>query len=146
MVPLLPLDPPRSRHLTLAASCRDHDVSRTDVLILSTDPLAAALLGAAVELVGHQPRFSEPHEAPRDTLRRVRPRAVLVDCDHADACTETFIGPALMTGTRLLVFDARSGQGREGRGARLARRVGIDVVRLPDDHEHLLRCLEELAA
>src|SRR5690242_16359427 len=44
------------RTTPFAASCRDPDVSRSDVLILSTDPLAAALLGAAVELVGHQPR------------------------------------------------------------------------------------------
>lgn len=135
--------PARSPHHTLAASCRDHDVSRNDVLILSTDPLAAALLGAAVELVGHQPHFSEPHEAPREALRRVRPRAVLIDADHAEACAEAFIGPALMTGARLLVFDAR---GDGTRSAALARRAAIEVVRLPDDHEKLFRCLDELAA
>lgn len=118
-------------------------MSRNDVLILSTDPLAAALLGAAVESVGHQPRFSEPHEAAREALRRVRPRAVLIDGDDADACAEAFLGPALMTGARVLVFAARGGANR---GAALARRAGIDVVRLPDDHEKLLRCLDELAA
>lgn len=118
-------------------------MSRNDVLIISTDPLAAALLGAAVELVGHQPRFSEPDEAPREALRRVRPRAVLIDGEHADACTESFIGPALMTGARLLVFEAGGG---DKRGAALARRAGIDVVRLPDEHDKLLRCIDELAA
>ena len=118
-------------------------MKRNDVLILSADPLAAALLGAAVELVGHQPHFPEPRESPRVALRRVRPRAVLVDGEHEDACTESFIGPALMTGTRILVFDAG---GRGERGAKLARHGGIEVVHLPDDHEKLLRCLEELAA
>lgn len=118
-------------------------MSRNDVLILSVDPLAAALLGAAVELVGHQPRYSEPHEAPREALRRVRPRAVLIDGEHADACAEAFVGPALMTGARLLVFEAR-GDGRLS--AALADRAGIEVIRRPDEHEKLLRCLDELAA
>jgi hypothetical protein len=116
-------------------------VRRHDVLILSTDALAAALLGAAVELAGHQPHFPKDHEPARVALRRVRPRLVVVDCDHADACTEEFVGPALMTGTRLLLFDSR----RHGdRGVDVARRLGLDVVHLPEDHDVFVRRLREL--
>jgi hypothetical protein len=118
-------------------------VSRKDVLILSTDPLAAALLGAAVELVGHHPRYSEQNERPREALRRMRPHAVLVDAEHENACTEAFIGPALMTGARVLVFEAN---GRGKQSALPAHYAGVEVIRLPDDHEQLLKCLEELAA
>jgi len=119
-----------------------HPLSRQDVLILSADALAAALVGAAVELAGHQPHFPESHEAARTALRRVRPRLVVVDCDHRDACAEAFVGPALMTGAQLLLFDSR----RHGDGGiTVARRLGLDLVHLPDDHEVLARRLRELA-
>lgn len=117
-------------------------MSRHDVLILSTDALAAALLGAAAELAGHQPHFPRTDEAARVALRRVRPRLVVVDCDHADACTEAFFGPALMTGARVLLFDSRrNGDG----GVDVARRLGLDVVHLPDDHDVFVRRLRELS-
>lgn len=117
-------------------------MSRNDVLILSADALAAALMGAAVELAGHQPHFAGSNERPRDALRRVRPRLVVVDCDHTEACVEAFVGPALMTGAQLLLFDShKHGDG----GVTVARRLGLDVVHLPDDHEVLVRRLRELA-
>lgn len=116
-------------------------MSRQDVLILSADALAAALLGAAVELAGHQPHFPESHEVAREALRRVRPRLVVVDCDHRDACAEAFVGPALMTGARLLLFDSK----RHGdQGVSVARRLGLDVVHLPEDHDVFVRRLREL--
>jgi hypothetical protein len=116
-------------------------VSRQDVLILSADALAAALLGAAVELAGHHPNFPEPHEAAREALRRVRPRLVVADCDHEDACTEAFVGPAIMTGAHVLLFDSK----RHGdQGVTVARRLGLDVVHLPEDHDVLVRRLREL--
>ena len=116
---------------------------RHDVLILSDDALAAALLGAAAELVGHQPRFPEPNESARDALRRVRPVAVVVDCDHEEACTEGFVGPALMTGARLLIVHSdHHGE----RGVEVARRLSLDVVRLPEDYDSLMRVLRELPA
>ena len=124
------------------ASCRDFDLSRHDVLILSADALAAALLGAAVELAGHQPHFPKTNEVAREALRRVRPRLVVVDCDHDGACEESFVGPVIMTGALLLLFDSqRHGDG----GVNVARRLGLDVVHLPDDHEVLVRKLRELS-
>jgi hypothetical protein len=120
----------------------DGDVSRHDVLILSADPFAAALLGAAVELAGQLPLFPQPSEGGRAALIRLRPRVVLVDCDHDEACSEEFIGPALMTGARVQLFSAR----RSGRDASaLARGLGLTIVRLPMEHDDFATLLHELS-
>ena len=113
-------------------------MSRHSVLVLSSDPLSAALLGAAIELAGHVPRFPQSEEAARAALLRVRPRLVLIDCDHEDGCTDGFIGPALMTGSRVLLFKSR----RTRRDAtELSQRLGIGVMDMPMEHESLTRLL-----
>jgi hypothetical protein len=116
-------------------------LSRHDVLILSGDTLVAALLGAAVELAGHQPCFPQADEVARAALRRVRPGLVILDCDNEQTCSEAFVGPVLMTGAQLLLFDA---PGHAAGGVDVARRLGLNVVHLPDDHELLLQRLREL--
>jgi hypothetical protein len=101
-------------------------------LIFSEDPLAAALIGAAVELVGFEPTFPTDAESPRDALLRERPRLVLVDCDHDAACGPSFFGPVLMTGARVLLVGSR----RTRRDAsEIAARFGLRAVRLPANLE-----------
>jgi hypothetical protein len=118
-------------------------VSRHAVLIFSADPLAAALLGAVVELAGHAPHFPQHEEAARSALLRVRPRVVLIDCDHDETCSPGFVGPALMTGAAILLYRSQ----RTRRDAReFASRLGLQVMNLPDDREKLLRQLSELLA
>jgi hypothetical protein len=117
------------------------DVTRHDVLILSVDPLAAALLGAAVELAGHAPHFPTPDEGARAALRRLRPRAVLIDCGHAEACSDAFIGPALMTGARVQLFAS---QHTPGDARDVARRLGLTIAELPMEHDALATLLHEL--
>jgi hypothetical protein len=138
--------PPLARHHehdpgTTRSPCRDNALSRHDVLILSADTLAAALLGAAVELAGHQPHFPQADEVARAALRRVRPRLVIVDCNDDHACSEAFVGPVIMTGAQLLLFDSPR---HAAVGVDVARRLGLDVVHLPDDHALLLQRLREL--
>jgi DNA-binding NtrC family response regulator len=111
------------------------------VLIFSADPLGAALLGAAVELAGHTPHFPQAGESARAALRRVRPRIALVDCDHEDACTEAFIGPAVMTGARVLLFRSRRTRREVGD---LADRLRVEVIEMPVDHEALSRRIQAL--
>lgn len=119
----------------------DDDVRRQPVLVLSSDPLAAALIGAAIELAGHAPRFAQSDEPPRVALRRVRPRLVVIDCDHEDACSEGFIGPALMTGSGVLLFKSR----RTRRDmSELSGRLGLRVMEMPVEHEPLTRLLNEM--
>jgi hypothetical protein len=119
----------------------DGDVSRHDVLIFSADPLGAALLGAAVELEGHAPHFSQATEGARAALLRLRPSVVLIDCDHEEACSETFIGPALMTGAKVQLFRSR----RTKRDvSRFARQLGVTVAELPMGPDGLTALLHEL--
>jgi hypothetical protein len=126
---------------TRAVAHRDTDLSRHAVLILSADAVAAALLGAVVELAGHEPHFAQPDEAARDALRRVHPRLAVIDCDHEEACSDSFIGPALMTGAEVLLFAPDR---RRGAAGGFARRLGLTVIRMPSDHEALLRWLADL--
>jgi hypothetical protein len=105
------------------------DVIRSAVLIFSEDPLAAALIGAAVELVGFEPAFPADEESPRAALLRERPRLVLVDCDHP-ACSPNFFGPALMTGARVMLVGSRRSR-REA--AALATRFELRAITLPAD-------------
>jgi len=109
--------------------------------VFSSDPLAAALLGAAIELAGHAPSFPRSDESPRTALLRVRPRLVVIDCDHEDACSETFIGPALMTGSQVVLFRSR----RTRRDvSEMADRLEVRTVEMPDEHEALTSLLYEL--
>lgn len=116
-------------------------MSRSDVLILSTDPLAAALLGVAVELAGHAPHFAQPAEGARAALLRIRPRAALIDCDHEEACTESFIGPALMTGARVHLFRSYRTQ-RDATD--FASRLGLSIADLPMEHDAFSTLLRDL--
>jgi hypothetical protein len=126
-----------------AASSNDGDVSRHAVLIFSADPVAAALLGAVVELAGHAPHFPQQDEAARAALMRARPRLVLIDCDHEETCSDAFVGPALMTGAEVVLYRSRRTR-RETR--EFAGRLGLRVVELPSDQENLTRILRELLA
>jgi hypothetical protein len=114
-------------------------VSGQAALIFSADPLAAALLGALVELAGHTPCFPAPGEAARAALRRIRPRVALVDCDHDEACSDAFIGPALMTGAAVLLIRAQ--RTRHDPSA-LAERLSLPVLELPAQQDALMRELE----
>jgi DNA-binding response OmpR family regulator len=116
------------------------DVSRHAVLVLSSDALAAALLGAAVELAGHVPHFARQGEPARSALLRVRPKLVLIDCDHEESCTDEFVGPALMTGGKVLIFRSRR---TEHDRTEFAERLSLRVVDMPLDHTALTTLLEE---
>ena len=109
-------------------------MSRQAVLIISSDPLAAALLGAAVELAGHMPHFVRPDERARAALLRVRPRLLLVDCDHEEACTDAFVGPAIMTDARVVLF--RSNRSVTDR-AEFSDRLGLRIVDMPKEHDSI---------
>lgn len=107
-----------------------------NALVISADPVAAALLGTAVELAGFRVEFLADGEAVRGTLRRVRPVLVLADCDHDDTRSDSFIGPALMIGARLAIFCSASHVARE-RTRAITDRHGLAFFVLPDEVEPL---------
>jgi len=117
------------------------EVRRSAVLICSSDPLAAALLAAAIELAGHAPHFPQNGERARDALRRVKPTLALVDCDHDDSCSDEFIGSALMMQARVLLCRSK----RTVRDVRdFAERLNVRVVDLPLRYDELHATLQEM--
>jgi DNA-binding response OmpR family regulator len=114
------------------------NAKQPNALVLSDDPLAAALVAAAIEHHGLTPAFPRAGESPRDALRRLRPSVVLVDCQHGTACSESFLGPALMTGARIIVFGAA----RLERDVRaIAAKHRLDYLVLPSAPDALARLL-----
>lgn len=110
------------------------------VLIISTDPLAGALIGAAVELAGYTPVFPREGEGARDALRQSRPSMVLVDCDSEDACSESFFGPAMMIGASVAIFtSSRSRRTLEP----IAEQFAVRVFDLPIDFADFQALLDE---
>lgn len=103
-------------------------MTASEVLIVATDPLAGALLGAAVELAGYQPLFPREGEGAREALGRAKPCAVLIDCDSDDACSESFLGPAMMVGANIAIFtSSRSRRTLEP----IAAEYGVRLFELP---------------
>ena len=113
------------------------------VLIVATDPLAGALLGAAVELAGYVPVFPREGEGARDALRRARPCAVLVDCDSDEACDEAFFGPAIMVGATIAIFTSTRSR-RELQP--IADQFRVRMFDLPIDFTQLKTILDECSS
>ena len=74
------------------------------VLILSSDAVAAALLGALVETLGYLVRFYHPPEAPDAALKRERPSVAMVDCDDPTVMKDELFGRARMRGISVVMF------------------------------------------
>jgi DNA-binding NtrC family response regulator len=103
-------------------------------LILSPDPLGAALLAAAVELAGFRAEFAVDGEAAGDAVRRVKPRLVMLDARDPSVGDERLLGPALMIGAWVYLF----GTGEALRNLEVAAaRHGADLLRLPEDIDRL---------
>jgi hypothetical protein len=103
-------------------------------LILSQDSLAAALLGAAIELVGHSIAFAATGESLAQSFRRIRPAFLLVDAGDDAACAAELLGPALMTGTRTILFG---GAATVSVRRDLASKFQLDVLVMPRDLHRL---------
>lgn len=71
---------------------------------MSSDALAGALLGAAIELVGFRVVFTGGQEPVPDAIRKHKPLVVLVDATLAVAADPASLGPALMTGAGVVYF------------------------------------------
>jgi DNA-binding NtrC family response regulator len=75
------------------------------ILILSTDAVTSALLSILAELEGYTPVFAAGDESPADSLSRLRPRLLLVDCDHDAACNDEIFQLAREIGTKVVIFS-----------------------------------------
>jgi hypothetical protein len=107
-------------------------------LILSSDPLAAALLGAAAELTGCSIAFAPPDETGPQAFRRLRPAFLLIDASDDAVCGSELLGPALMTGTPAILFG---GAGAVSVRRELARQFQLEMLVMPRDLNRLAELL-----
>jgi DNA-binding NtrC family response regulator len=104
------------------------------ILILSDDAVAAALLGALIETLGYSVRFARPPEDAEQTIRRVRPKVCLVDCDDPARCGDELLGRAKMRGISVVVFGT---SGALDRVRALASEHDIDMLLVPPEPDAL---------
>jgi len=104
------------------------------VLILSQDPLAAALLGGLVEILGYSAQFARPAESADDSIRRLKPRICLVDSTDPSCCRSEFLGHAAMRGVSILIYGKAEALDRV---RELARAHNIDTLLMPPELDAL---------
>jgi hypothetical protein len=103
--------------------------SSSSVLILSEQPMIAALLGMLVELVGYRPAFAAEDERPEDAMRRVRPAlVVLLDGTLDLVRSDLFFARAAQHRIALAIFGPED---RRDDLAATAERRGIIWCTLP---------------
>ncbi|MGH7621145.1 MAG: hypothetical protein ACREMU_02295 [Gemmatimonadaceae bacterium] len=100
------------------------------VLIFSADAVAAALLGALVETLGYVVRFERPPETAEQSMRRVRPKVALLDCQDPDACNDEVLGRAAMRGISVVIFGTPDALDRV---RALALEHDIDMLLMPPE-------------
>jgi DNA-binding NtrC family response regulator len=109
------------------------------VLILSHDPVAAALLGGLVETLGYDVQFARPPELPGDSMRRVKPRICLVDCTDPQSCRSEFFGRATMRGVCVIIFGTPDALERV---REVAMANNLEMLLMPPDVEALEAALQ----
>ena len=109
------------------------------VLILSHDPVAAALLGGLVETLGYEVHFGRPPESADESIRRLKPRICLVDCTDPDSCRSEFFGRATMRGICVIIFGTPAALNRV---REVARANNLEVLLMPPDVEALEAALQ----
>ena len=112
------------------------------VLVLSDDPMSAALLGLLLELASYRPVFTAEGERPEDAIARIRPLfVVLVDGALDAARSDLFFARAAQQQVGIAIFTA-PGRAREQH----ARDRGIVVFELPLESTSLDQVIRMAAA
>lgn len=122
---------------------RGDSPGRQVVLILSSDAVAAALLGALVETLGYLVRFFHPPELPDDALRREKPAVAMVDCDDPTVMTDETLGHAKMRGISVVMFGSTDALRRV---RQLALDHELDTLIMPASLEELDDTLRKAVA
>ena len=104
------------------------------ILILSADAIAAALLGALIETLGYPVKFARPPENADQSMRRVRPKVCLLDCEDPGACTDETLGRAAMRRISVVVFGTKEALDRV---RALALEHKIDTLLVPADADEV---------
>ena len=111
------------------------------VLVLSDQPMAAALLGMLLELEGYDPAFAQQGESPDAALARVRPLLVaLVDRALDVAGSDLFLARAARRQVGVVLFGT---QGTEDGPPAWARQRRVPWFVMPVDGPSLRRAIED---
>ena len=98
------------------------------ILVLASEDVISALLGAMVELYGYKPVFPVPSERPLDAAQRTRADLILLDCEDDLAWDADAIRSIGEWGSRVLLFSALRSQREVDE---IADRHGISAFALP---------------
>jgi hypothetical protein len=110
------------------------------VLILSDDPMSAALLGLLLETGAYEPTFDQPGEAPEEALNRVRPLwVILLDGAMRVARSDLFYTRAERRGVRVILW---SGASASADVAAIAQHRGLLSFTVPVTRAELVELLE----
>ncbi len=104
------------------------------ILILSADVVAAALLGALIETLGYPVRFAQPPETVESSIRRVRPKVCLIDCEDPSCYNSQTLGRAAMRRISVVVFGTREALDKLNEFARVH---DIQTLLVPPDAPQL---------
>jgi DNA-binding response OmpR family regulator len=104
------------------------------LLIISTDPLVAALLGLWAEFAHYRPVFDQGEEPPQAAVERHRPGLLLVDIEHRDGASDTFLQRQRAAGRPVVLYGSE--RTREAVRSR-AERHGLEWLVLPAERSAL---------
>jgi DNA-binding NtrC family response regulator len=133
----------KSRSTRRHAGAADGSPGKRVVLILSSDAVAAALLGALVETLGYLIRFYHPAEDPDAALKRERPSVAMVDCDDPTVMKEEVFGHARMRGISVVMFGSADALRRV---RELAHEHALDTLIMPASLDSLDETLRKAVA
>jgi hypothetical protein len=80
------------------------DTIPSTILIIAKEPLIQTLMCSLVELSGHQAAQPRSDETVGAAILRLRPRLLLLDCEHDSACEEEAYEVATRVGATVLLF------------------------------------------
>jgi DNA-binding NtrC family response regulator len=103
-------------------------VAPSTILVIAKEPLIQTLMCSLVDLSGHRAAQPRSDETLADAIARVRPRLLLLDCEHDDACEDAAYHAAANAGATVLLFTPSRSHAEV---ADLAAERGLRSMALP---------------
>lgn len=98
------------------------------ILVIAKEPLIQTLMCSLVDLSGHHAAQPRSDESVTASIARVRPRLVLLDCEHDAACEDDAYRAATNVGATVLLFTPSRSRAEV---ADLAAERGLQSMALP---------------
>jgi AmiR/NasT family two-component response regulator len=98
------------------------------ILVIAREPLIQTLMCSLVDLSGHRAAQPWSDESVAESVTRVRPHLVLLDCEHDEACEDAAYLAAASVGAPVLLFTPSRSRAEV---ADLAAERGLQSMALP---------------